>query len=171
MKKRALLTTVMFLLIASTAQAEDDQLGVTFDLTYASRWMSRGRPVWSDTGGFFETIDLDLYGTGLGAAVTHRSATSSDWVNKQRFDYTFYYGGTVLDGQGDSFFTSGVCCTQFKINWIYKHWYDNPRNKSNMRQLDPTSLILDESCGWAHGANMYLTYEYEPTKFNGSHRL
>lgn len=37
------------------------------------------------------------------------------------------------------------------------------------RQLDPTRLILDESGGWAQGANMYLPYESEPTQFNDIH--
>ena len=32
------------------------------------------------------------------------------------------------------------------------------------RQLDPTRMILDESGGWAQGANLYLPYESEPTK-------
>jgi hypothetical protein len=37
------------------------------------------------------------------------------------------------------------------------------------RTLDPTRLILDESGGWAFGANMYLPNQYEPTKFNDIH--
>jgi len=37
------------------------------------------------------------------------------------------------------------------------------------RQLDPTRMILDESGGWAQGANLYLPYESEPTKFNDVH--
>ena len=37
------------------------------------------------------------------------------------------------------------------------------------RSLDPGRLILDESGGWAYGANMYLPSEYEPTKFNDIH--
>jgi hypothetical protein len=37
------------------------------------------------------------------------------------------------------------------------------------RKLDPTRMILDESGGWAQGANMYLPYESEPTKFNDIH--
>jgi hypothetical protein len=37
------------------------------------------------------------------------------------------------------------------------------------RQLDPTRLILDESGGWAYGANMYLPNDFEPTKFNDIH--
>ncbi len=37
------------------------------------------------------------------------------------------------------------------------------------RQVDPTRMILDESGGWAQGANLYLPYESEPTKFNDIH--
>jgi len=37
------------------------------------------------------------------------------------------------------------------------------------RRLDPTRMILDESGGWAQGANLYLPYESEPTKFNDIH--
>ena len=37
------------------------------------------------------------------------------------------------------------------------------------RELDPTRLILDESGGWAQGANIYLPYESEPIKFNDIH--
>lgn len=38
-----------------------------------------------------------------------------------------------------------------------------------VRDLDPTRLILDESGGWAFGANMYLPGSFEPTKFNDIH--
>jgi hypothetical protein len=37
------------------------------------------------------------------------------------------------------------------------------------RKLDPTRLILDESGGWAQGANMYLPCESRPSKFNDIH--
>lgn len=37
------------------------------------------------------------------------------------------------------------------------------------RKLDPTRLILDESGGFADGANIYLPYQVEPEKFNDIH--
>ena len=37
------------------------------------------------------------------------------------------------------------------------------------RELDPTRLILDESGGWAQGANMFLPYSSTPMKFNDIH--
>jgi hypothetical protein len=39
----------------------------------------------------------------------------------------------MLEGQGDSFLTSGACCTKYKVNWVYKHYYDQPRNQSNVQ--------------------------------------
>ena len=133
MKKKILLLAIFLLSAVGAAPAEEGQLGVTLDVTYASRWMSRGRPVWGDSGGFFETIDVDLWSTGFGVAVKHRSALGGGWVNKHRNDYAVYYGGTVLDDHGDSYLTSGACCTKFKINWIYKHYYDQPRNYTNVQ--------------------------------------
>jgi hypothetical protein len=37
------------------------------------------------------------------------------------------------------------------------------------RELDPSRLILDESGGFADGANIYLPYEVEPITFNDIH--
>lgn len=37
------------------------------------------------------------------------------------------------------------------------------------RELDPTRLILDESGGWTHGANLYKPFKFEPTPFNDIH--
>ncbi|UCF36211.1 MAG: hypothetical protein JSU96_15500 [Acidobacteriota bacterium] len=37
------------------------------------------------------------------------------------------------------------------------------------REMDPTRLILDESGGWAYGANLYLPFQSEPTRFNDIH--
>ena len=37
------------------------------------------------------------------------------------------------------------------------------------RELDPTRLILDESGGWAEGANLYLPYSNKAFKFNDIH--
>jgi hypothetical protein len=37
------------------------------------------------------------------------------------------------------------------------------------RDLDPTRMILDESGGWAEGANLFLPFEKTPTKFNDIH--
>jgi len=86
LKKMILLTVVFLSTVVGTAQAEEGQLGVTFNLTYVSRWMIRGSQVWDDSGSFFETIDLDLWSTCFGVSVIHRSAAGSSWLNKHRND-------------------------------------------------------------------------------------
>lgn len=117
---------VILLGTAGLTQAEDKKLGVTFDLTYASKWMSKGSEVYGQQGAFFETIDLDLWGTGFGAAVTHRSATARGYVDKQRFDYKLYYGGSLF---GDEAYK-----TKYKLNWIYENWYDRAKSRGNMQE-------------------------------------
>ena len=37
------------------------------------------------------------------------------------------------------------------------------------RELDPTRMILDESGGWAYGANLYLPFSNKAFKFNDIH--
>ena len=100
MKGRILLTAVILLNTVNLVYAEDEKkLGVTLDLTYTSKWLSKGIEAYGSKGGFFKTIDVDLYGTGLGLKVTHRNATSSGYVDKQRFDFRPYYKGKSFEGE------------------------------------------------------------------------
>ncbi|MHC4244924.1 MAG: hypothetical protein ACYSU4_21145, partial [Planctomycetota bacterium] len=85
-KLKVLLIAAILLSIPCAAQAEEGKLGATFDVTYLSRWLSKGAEVWSEDGGIFETISLDLWGTGFGLGVTHLSATGGGWSDKQRFN-------------------------------------------------------------------------------------
>ena len=91
MRKGILLAVVISLVAVSFAHAEQGELGVTFDLTYMSKWLSKGAEVYGQQGAFFETVDVDLYDTGFGFKVVHRSATNSGNVNKSRFDFRPYY--------------------------------------------------------------------------------
>ena len=126
MNKKVLLIAVLLLSMAGAVQAEEGQLGITFDTTYASRWMSKGGEVYSEDGAVFETINLDLWGTGFGLGITHRSATGGGWVDKQRLDYKLYYGSSLFDEQPYK--------TKYKLNWIYENWYDRAKSKGNMQE-------------------------------------
>lgn len=97
MKKKILLIFVILLPGVSWAQAQEKQLGVTFDLTYVSEWLSKGVEVYGSHGALFKTIDLDFFGSGLGLDVTHRNAIGSGYVDQQRFDYRPYYKGKLLE--------------------------------------------------------------------------
>ena len=123
MEKTTILLVVLILLsTAGFAQAEEKELGVSLDVSYVSKWMSRGDEVWSEDGGFFETVNLDLWGTGFKVAVIHRSATGGGWVNKQRMDYMLSYS--------DSAFDDTPYKTKFTVGYMYKNWYDNLESAS-----------------------------------------
>lgn len=91
MNKRMSLIAVFVFSVVGTVQAESDDLGVTLELEYRSKWLSKGAEPYGQQDVFFPTIDLDFYGTGFGTRVTHCSALGSGYVDKQRFDYRPYY--------------------------------------------------------------------------------
>ena len=121
-----LLISMIWLSTVSAAQAEEPKLGVNFDLTYMSKYMTKGSEGYGQQGGLFKTIDLDFWGTGFGAAVKHRNATSSGYVDKQRFDYKVYYGSRLFEDRPYE--------TKYKISWQYEHYPGLARNKANTTQ-------------------------------------
>ena len=122
MKKRFLLIFVLSLLVANMAQAEEGELGVALDLTYSSRWLSKGFYGYGQQGGLFKTIDLDFYGTGFGVKVTHRNATASGYVDRQRFDYRPYYKSQLFEGESYA--------TNYNLSVGYEHYTGLAHNKA-----------------------------------------
>ena len=119
-------TTIMLTLVvlsgfacaAATTDAAleaEKQLGVTFDLTYVSKWLSKGAEAYGSRGAFFETVDVDLYGSGFGVQVTHRSATASGYVNGSRIDYRPYYKNKL--------FADSKYVMNYNISVGYEHYY------------------------------------------------
>ena len=88
MGKATLLSVLILISTVQLTVAQDKDLGITLDFTYTSKWMSKGVEAYGQKGGLFKTIDFDFWGTGFGTKVTHRNATSSGYVNSERFDYT-----------------------------------------------------------------------------------
>lgn len=125
MKKVVLLIMAIAALLPTPAlaQPEEAKLGVSLDVTYTSRWMTKGFEVYDKQGAVFETIDLDFYGTGFGTQVTHRSATSSGFVDDQRFDYRPYFKNKVFEGESYQ--------TNYNISVGYEHYYGLARNVAN----------------------------------------
>ena len=99
MKKRVLLIAVTLICMPRIAASEEHKLGVTLDLTYVSKYLSKGAEGYGQQGGLFKTIDVDLYGTGFGVKVMHRNATSSGYVDKERFDFRPYYKNQLFGGE------------------------------------------------------------------------
>lgn len=123
MHKGILLITALLLLVVGTTQAEDGDLGVSFELQYHSKWLSKGAEGYGQQGALFKTVDFDLYGTGFGVKITHRNAIASGYVDKQRFDYRPYYKSVFFEGE--------PYATNYNISAGYEHYYGLERNKAN----------------------------------------
>ncbi len=123
MRNAILLSVVILLSTACLAGAEEKELGVTFDLTYTSKWMSKGVEAYGQQGALFKTIDIDWFGTGFGVNVKHRNAIASGYVDKQRFDYRPYYKNQMFKGT--------VWATNYNISAGYEHYPGLARNVSN----------------------------------------
>mgnify|MGYP006287485325 CR=1 FL=1 len=123
MKKGFLLGVICTLCFGAVVIAEEGELSASFDFSYHTRWLSKGALGYGQQGAFFKTVDVDLYGTGFGAKVTHRNATSSGYVDKQRFDYRPYYAGSFAEGTAHE--------THFNISAGYEHYTDIDREMAN----------------------------------------
>ena len=65
-----------------------------------------------------------------------------------------------------------ACIVQWEMfNEIWRVELKRLKHRMSMvaRELDPSRLVLDESGGFADGANIYLPYEVEPITFNDVH--
>jgi len=112
--------------LAKASESKEKKLGITFDLTYMSKYMSLGGEGFGQQGGLFETIDVDLWGSGFGIAIGHQSATSSGYVDKRRFNYNVYYKNSAFDGSAYKM--------DYKFNWRYEHYYDRARSVGNTQE-------------------------------------
>ncbi len=123
MKRKILLTVVIILLAAGRTQSEEKQLGVTFDVTYLSKWLSKGVEAYGSHGALFKSFDFDLFSTGLGFKVIHRNAFGSGYVDQQRFDYRPYYKGRL--------FEDTPYAMNFNLSTEYEHYPRRDRKSAN----------------------------------------
>ncbi len=117
------LIIVLFLSTPCLAEVQEKELGITFDVSYWSKWLSKGVEAYGQDGAIFETVDLDFYGTGFGLKVTHRSSTSSGHVDARRFDYRPYYKNSLFEGT--------KYLTNYNIGVGYEHYPGRALDKSN----------------------------------------
>ena len=123
MKRTISLIAAILVSLPGFAQAEKRELGVTLDLTYVSKYLSKGAEGYGQQGGLFKTIDIDLYGTGFGINVKHRNATSRGYVDKERFDFRPYYKSQLFKGE--------PYATNYNLSVGYEYYPGLARNKAN----------------------------------------
>jgi len=117
-KKGILLFTVILLSTAGLVQAQERKLSGTIDITYLSSYIWRGFDLYGESRGAIQpSIDVDLFGTGLGVKVLYSVADGSGRVNAEELRTTLYYGNSLFDDE--------TYKTDYKVGWVYYNYPDN----------------------------------------------
>jgi hypothetical protein len=118
MKERILVSTVILLAVAGMTQAQEGELHGVIDLTYQTKYIWRGFDIYGDKSAIQPSVDLDLFGTGLGISITGHRANSGGFENAERWDYMLYYDYSV--------FKDKIYATQARFAWAYYNYPDHP---------------------------------------------
>ena len=145
MKKRILLAVVIFLSTAVLAQAQEGELTGTIDVTYRSAytWYGIDRLIGAHGKGATETtLDLDLYGSGLGASVkwvlpNSGSVGHGSLVNAEELWLTLSYSSSCLEYE--------TYATDYTISWTYYDFPDQPSSFVDTQEIAAT-LSWPEIC-------------------------
>jgi len=117
MKKLILLTAVILLSATTFVQAQDELTG-TVDITYLSQYIWRGFEMYGSQSAIQPSLDLDLYGTGLGLSVFWSRANSSGYELWEELDLTLYYGNSLYEYE--------TYATDYTVGWMYYYFPDGP---------------------------------------------
>ncbi|HUT45358.1 MAG TPA: hypothetical protein VMX36_03695, partial [Sedimentisphaerales bacterium] len=77
------------------------------------------------------SLDLDLFGTGLGVNVMGHRANSSGYEAAERWDYTLYYQNMLFPDQTHA--------TMYRLGWVY---YNYPQGHNQDADLQELHAIL-----------------------------
>jgi hypothetical protein len=117
MKKQGILLAVVVLFCAiGFVQAQGSELHGSVDFTYQSKYVWRGFDVYGDKSAMQPSLDLDLFGTGLGINVMGHRANASGFEDFERWDYTLYYqNGLFMDED---------YALMYRLGWVYYNYPD-----------------------------------------------
>jgi len=109
------------------AQAQDSELHGSVDFTYQSKYVWRGFDVYGDKSAMQPSIDLDLFGTGLGANIMGHRANSSGYENAERWDYTLYYQNGLFQDE--------TYAVMYRLGWVYYNFPDLSQEDADLQEL------------------------------------
>jgi len=132
MKKVILLTAVILLSATTFVQAQDGLTG-TVDVTYLSQYIWRGYNQYGQQSAIQPSIDLDLYGTGLGLNVLWSRANSSGFEEDEELDFTLSYSNTLYEYE--------TYATDYQVGWMYYYFPDGP--STNRKTGGPYDVSSD----------------------------
>jgi len=134
MRKGILLIAVILLSTAGFVRAEEEKLGVDFDLTWVSKYIWRGIDRLDDKAALQPSIKLDFYDTGLSFKVWASYAgggghtkSGASRVNATEYRYILAYDCT--------FFEAENYATNVTVNYIYYDFIDEPDKAQDAQEI------------------------------------
>jgi len=127
MERKILVTAVFLLAVVGIAQAQDSELHGSVDLTYQSKYVWRGFDVYGDKSAVQPSLDLDLFGTGLGINVMGHRANSSGYEVAERWDYTLYYQNGLFQDE--------AYAMMYRLGWVYYNYPDLRSSQADLQEL------------------------------------
>ena len=128
MKQRILVAAVALLVMGGFARAQDTDLHGYVDLTWTGKYVWRGFDIYGDKSAIHPSVDLNLFGTGLGVNATGHRANASGFEEGERWDYNLYYANMALEGN-----------LQYRLGYVY---YNYPDMSSSVADLQELHAIL-----------------------------
>jgi len=135
MKSKILLTVVLLLAVGSFAQAQE--LHGSLDLTYQSKYLWRGFDIYGDKSAMQPSLDLDLFGSGLGVSVMGHRANSDGFENQERWDYTLYYQNITCPNE--------AYALMYRLGWVYYNYPEGHNQDADLQEMYAT-LSLPKMC-------------------------
>jgi len=127
--KLILLVAAGLLAAAGLVQAQEAELSGELELTYLSSYIWRGFDMYPGShgeGAIQPSVDLDLFGTGLGLEVLWSRANEGGHENAEWLTYSLYYRNTAMEDE--------VCQMDYKVGWGHYVFPDMPRDYANMQE-------------------------------------
>lgn len=135
MKSKILLTVVLLLAVASFAQAQD--LHGSLDFTYQGKYLWRGFDIYGDKSAVQPSLDVDLFGSGLGISVMGHRANSDGFENGERWDYDLYYQNITCPNEAHAL--------MYRLGWVYYNYPDRSNQDADLQEMYAT-LSLPKMC-------------------------
>lgn len=134
MKKEILIGVVILLAAVSSGYAQEGELHGSIDATFTSKYVWRGIDIFDDHAAIHPSVDLDLFGTGLGfSAVGHR-ANASGFEAGERWDYTLYYLGGLYQDE--------PYATKYRLAYVYYNFPDMSSHQASSMDLQEMHAVL-----------------------------
>lgn len=103
-------------------------VGVTWD----SKYIWRGFDIFDDESATHLTADLNLFESGFGISAVGHRANGGGFEDRERWDGTFYYQGSVLEGD--------YLATNFRLGYVY--YYFPELNSGESMDMQEGQVVL-----------------------------